>query len=150
MLGSRMSWAPERPVVAMYASSKTAVRVIGETLAIEVAPFGIRTLILEPAGFRTEGILAGKIYDGNKIADYDPARKYMQETKPYLPNDPVKAMNILADVVRGEGKAKGKPWPLYLPLAMEAEDAIRSKTKSLENVLDDWGDIIRDTKLDNP
>ena len=58
-------------------------------------------------------------------------------------------MDILADVVRGEGKAEGKPWPLYLPLGKEAEDAILEKSEKLGKVLDDWGKIIRDTRLDN-
>lgn len=128
--------------------------VIGETLAVEVAEFNIRVLIVEPGAFRTEKIFSQKIYSGNEITDYDEqrtlAKKKFDNIEKFLLGDPVKAMELLADVVRGEGRAKGKPWPLYLPLGKEAEDAIRNKTKLLEKVLDDWGEIIRDTRLDNP
>ena len=127
--------------------------VIGETLAVEVAEFNIRVLIVEPGAFRTENIFSQKMYDGNLISDYDESRtiakKRFDNIDKFLLGDPVKAMELLADVVRGEGRAKNKPWPLYLPLGKEAEDAIRNKTKLLEGVLDDWGEIIRDTRLDD-
>ncbi|KAI0703436.1 hypothetical protein BC835DRAFT_1410717 [Cytidiella melzeri] len=154
MVGSRTSWFPEFSTAGLYGSSKAALRVIGETLAVEVAPFNIRVLIVEPGAFRTEKIFSQRLYDGNELADYDKQRaialeKFSKIDK-FLLGDPVKAMHVLADVVRGEGRAKGKPWPLYLPLGKEAEDAIRDKTKLLDNVLEEWGDIIRDTRLDNP
>ncbi|KAI0779083.1 hypothetical protein BC629DRAFT_1522224 [Irpex lacteus] len=149
LVGSRTSWFPELtvsgPLYGLYGSSKAALRVIGETLAVEVAEFNIRVLIK---------IFSQKIYSGNEIPDYDEqrtlAKKKFDNIEKFLLGDPVKAMELLADVVRGEGRAKGKPWPLYLPLGKEAEDAIRNKTKLLEKVLDDWGEIIRDTRLDNP
>jgi hypothetical protein len=126
--------------------------VLGETLAVEVAPLGIRVLIVEPAAFRTEGIFGWQIYAGNEFADYDKPREAMRKLfknpNPRFPGDPLKAMDVLADVVRGEGKAEGKPWPLYLPLGKEAEEAIQSKSKIMQKVLDIWGAIIRDTRLD--
>ncbi len=62
--------------------------------------------------------------------------------------DPAKAMELLVDVVRGEGKAKGKAWPLYLPLGWATDDAIQAKTKTILGVLDEWRDIIRDLDYD--
>ncbi|KAI0090486.1 hypothetical protein BDY19DRAFT_992673 [Irpex rosettiformis] len=154
LVGSRTSWFPELTTAGLYGSSKAALRVIGETLAVEVAEFNIRVLIVEPGAFRTENIFSQKMYDGNQIPDYDElraiAKKRFDNIDKFLLGDPVKAMELLADVVRGEGRAKGKSWPLYLPLGKEAEDAIRSKAKLLEKVLDDWGEIVRDTRLDNP
>lgn len=111
-------------------------------------------LIVEPGAFRTENIFSQVLYSGNEIDDYDAQRekanKMFAGISKLLRGDPVKAMEVLADVVRDEGRAKGKPWPLYLPLGQEAEDAIRNKTKLFEKVLADWGDIIRDTRLDDP
>jgi hypothetical protein len=127
--------------------------VIGETLAVEVAPFNIRVLIVEPGAFRTENIFAQSMYSGNQIADYDEQRekalKFFAGIDKTLGGDPVKAMDLLADVVRGEGRAEGKPWPLYLPLGKETEDAIRRKTAVLGKVLDDWSQITADTRLDD-
>lgn len=124
--------------------------VIGETLSTELAPFSIRVLIVEPGDFLTNGSITIPVYQNNPIADYDEQRKAAQHRVDNADprNDPAKGMRILADVVRGEGRAKGKKWPLYLPLAPEAEDAIRSKMKLLQDVLDDWGGIIRDTRIE--
>ena len=93
-------------------------------------------------------------FAGRQIADYDGVRGAMErkyeEVAGHQPGDPAKAMRVLADVVRGEGVAAGKEWPLYLPLGVEAEVAIRGKCKRVTGVLDVWGDVIRDTRLDNP
>ncbi|GJE85476.1 NAD P-binding protein [Phanerochaete sordida] len=154
LMGSRTSWLPEMPTGGLYSTSKAAVRVMGECLATELSPLGIRVLIVEPGAFRTENILSRPLFAGNKIADYDGVRAVMErkykEVAGHQPGDPVKAMRVLADVVRGEGVARGKEWPLYLPLGVEAEDAIRGKCKRMTGVLDAWGDVIRDTRLDNP
>ena len=65
-----------------------------------------------------------------------------------LRGDPSKAMELLVDVVRGEGKARGKAWPLYLPLGSTAEEAVRGKAETMLGVLEEWGEIIRDLDLD--
>lgn len=119
---------------------------------MEVAEFNIRVLIVEPGAFRTEHIFSLPMYESNGFSDYDKnramARTKFEELDGKQPGDPVKAMEILADTVRGEGRAKGKPWPLYLPLGPEAEQAIRRKISIMEKVLEDWGDVIRDTRID--
>jgi len=153
LIGSRSSWRPEVPTGGLYSSSKAAVRVLGETLNLEVAEFGIRVLIVEPGAFKTENIFSQPVYAGNEFEDYNKlreiARKQFEDVYDKLPGDPVKGMNVLADVVRGEGRAKGKAWPLYLPLGIEAEDAIRQKTQIIEKVMVEWKDIIRDTRFDD-
>ncbi|KAI0078340.1 NAD(P)-binding protein [Panus rudis PR-1116 ss-1] len=153
LLGSRTSWRPELPLSGQYASSKAAVRVIGETLSAEVAPFGIRVLIVEPGAFRTEKIFSRPLSTHNTVPAYDPMRerfrKAVEAIEGKQPGDPMKAMELVADVVRGEGKAKGKEWPLYLPLGKECEQAIRDKCAKMLKVVDEWGEIIRDTVLDD-
>ncbi len=65
------------------------------------------------------------------------------------PGDPLKAMQALVDVIHGEGRAKGKAWPLFLPLGVETETAIRDKFETLDGLIDEWDELIRDTRLDN-
>ncbi|TFK93350.1 NAD-P-binding protein [Polyporus arcularius HHB13444] len=149
LIGSRSSWA-QLPV-RLYASSKAAVRVLGEGLNEELTPFGIRTLIVEPGLFRTN-FLDDPVYAGNPIPDYDVMReeiaKRRRGARERMNGDPAKAMELLVDVVRGEGKAKGKAWPLYLPLGWATDDAIQAKTKTILGVLDEWRDVIRDLDYD--
>ncbi|KAJ7143050.1 hypothetical protein C8R44DRAFT_761606 [Mycena epipterygia] len=95
----------------LYASSKAAVRAFSETLATELAPFSICMLIVEPAAFRTNALISNSVYTGNAIPDYDAMRDAAIARRPRED-----AMEAVADVVRGEAKAAGKPWPLFLIL----------------------------------
>ncbi|KAI0370600.1 NAD-P-binding protein [Pilatotrama ljubarskyi] len=155
LIGSRSSWAPELPGAGAYVSSKVAVRVLGEALNTEIAQFGIRTLIVEPGGFRTSSSMSepGGWYEDNRIADYDhtlaDAKRGMAGAAEHFRGDPVKAMELLVDVVRGEGKAAGKAWPLYLPMGELADAAIRRKTGVMLEVLDQWRDAICDLDVDS-
>ncbi|KAG1892259.1 hypothetical protein F4604DRAFT_1672321 [Suillus subluteus] len=151
VIGSRSAWKPERvrglgnhDVLAseminhsliffpgFYAASKAAVHAMSESLATELEPFNIRVLLVKPGAFRTEGILGHPWDCSNPIPDYDEQR------------DPDKAMEIVVDVVKGEGCAAGREWPLYLVLGKDAEADIRSKCAKVLKHLDDWNDDVR-------
>jgi hypothetical protein len=62
--------------------------------------------------------------------------------------DPDKAMEVVVDVVRGEGKAKGRPWPLYLALGEDADANIRQRSMNLLKHVDQWGDVIKSVNFD--
>ena len=65
------------------------------------------------------------------------------------PNDPVKAMSAVVDVVRGEGLAAGKPTPLWLVLGQDAENDLRERARvRLEN-LEEWKDVTRSVAADD-
>ncbi|KAJ7705431.1 hypothetical protein B0H17DRAFT_1037936 [Mycena rosella] len=145
MIGSRTSWRPENPSTGLYSSSKAALRCLSETLAVEIEPFSIRMLIVEPAAFRTNSLMNTPYYTGNKIADYDGMReKNMQwysTVNGMIKGDPAKAMEVLTDVVRGEGGAVGRPWPLYLFLGDVAVQGIAEKCYRILKVIDDWKEV---------
>ncbi|TFK50382.1 NAD(P)-binding protein [Heliocybe sulcata] len=152
VIGSRTSWMPENPSGGIYASSKSAVRTIGETLSVELVSFNIRVLIVEPGAFRTEGIFATPFFLENQIPDYDElrtsAQAFYNSINGTQKGDPVKGMEAVVDVVRGEGRASGKAWPLYLPLGVAAETTIRDKCQRMMGVLGEWQDVIRDVNFD--
>ncbi|KAI0792126.1 hypothetical protein C8Q75DRAFT_620825 [Abortiporus biennis] len=151
LIGSRSSWRARIAGLGLYASSKAAVHVIGEVLSVELAPFSIRVLIVEPAVFKTEGIFGIPLYEDNTIPDYEDLRKRIKDRLEHVdfPNDPRKGMDAVVDVVRGEGRAQGKKWPLYLPLGPEAEEGIRDKFEDMDGVLKDYHDLIHDTRFES-
>ncbi|KAK7062728.1 hypothetical protein VNI00_000216 [Paramarasmius palmivorus] len=110
-IGSRTSWGPEFPAQALYASSKAALRCYTENLNHEVAPFSIRVMICEPGAARTEGIMGAVFRTDYPIADYDETRTWCAERYQSLDGkqrgNPDKMMNLLVDIVRGEGQASG-------------------------------------------
>ncbi|EPQ51261.1 NAD P-binding protein [Gloeophyllum trabeum ATCC 11539] len=173
VIGSRTSWMPENPSGGTFfglyrgicradASRKAymppqsppyeCVLAIGETLSVELASFNIRVLIVEPGAFRTEGIFAQPFFLENQIPDYDELRASSQAFYNSIngtqKGDPTKAMRAVVDVVRGEGRATGKAWPLYLPLGIAAEKTIREKCERMTGVLEEWKDVIRDVNFD--
>ncbi|KAG1755496.1 hypothetical protein EDB19DRAFT_1661698 [Suillus lakei] len=151
VIGSRSAWKPEIRGLGFYAASKAAVHAMSESLALELEPFNIRVLLVEPGAFRTEGILGYQWDCSNLIPDYDEQRAdgrvnfYKPAGK--QPGDPEKAMGIVVDVVKGEGCAAGREWPLYLVLGKDAEVDIKHKCAKVLKHLDDWNDVIRGVDL---
>lgn len=151
VIGSRSAWKPESRGLGFYAASKAAVHTMSESLALELKPFNIRVLLVEPGAFRTEGILGHQWDCSNPIPDYDEQRAdgCVNFSKPAgkQPGDPDKAMEIVVDVVKGEGCAAGREWPLYLVLGKDAEADIRNKCAKVLKHLDDWHDVVRGVDL---
>ncbi|KAF8626031.1 hypothetical protein AX15_005121 [Amanita polypyramis BW_CC] len=154
MMGSRTSWQSNIPQTAFYSSSKAAVRSFSEALAVEVRQFNIRVMIVEPGGFKTKNITALEGKDGGecRIADYDNMRDIksgkFREAMEVFKGDPKKGMEVVVDVVRGEGKAKGRPWPLHLFIGKEAYYTVRSKCKEVAENMDTWEEVTKDLDFD--
>ncbi|KAF9235492.1 hypothetical protein BU15DRAFT_77980 [Melanogaster broomeanus] len=152
MVGSRSAWRTEVKGLGFYASSKAAVHAMAETMALELEPLGIRVLIVEPGSFRTEGIYGNQFDESNPISDYDEERGKSVATFSAIagkqPGDPDKAMKAVVEVVCGEGRAKGREWPLYLVLGKDAEQDVGNKCARIIRHLAEWSDVIRNVDLD--
>src|SRR5690606_33567561 len=62
------------PVIGYYCSSKWAFEAIHESLALEVAPFGIKVTIIEPGAYATEfGSQQSLKFSGN-MDEYAPLK----------------------------------------------------------------------------
>ncbi|KAJ7176720.1 hypothetical protein C8R46DRAFT_1077146 [Mycena filopes] len=145
MIGSRTAWRPENPSTGLYSSSKAALRCLSETMAVEIAPFSIRMLIVEPAAFKTSSLVNTPYYEGNKISDYDAERTrsiaWYETINKLVKGDPAKAMDALTDVVRGEGKAAGRPFPLFLVLGDIGVKGIIEKCETVMKTIEEWKDV---------
>lgn len=124
------------PGSGYYSASKLALEGISATLRKEVAPLGIKVMVVQPGAFRTD--FAGRSLHGSTtiIADYDatvgPRRKAVDETSGKELGDPVKAAHVLVDVITGE------KLPDSLLLGSDAvtwaTDAIKAELQEIE----DW------------
>ncbi|KAJ3820638.1 hypothetical protein EV361DRAFT_1028136 [Lentinula raphanica] len=157
MIGSRSSWNPI-PVLSLYGASKAALRVYTEGLAHELSSSGfphIRLIIFEPSSFRTEKTVLGfpmQVPSPNPgDPAYDDLRARVQKSLEALDlnqsGDPDKAVEVIVDVVRGEGCAEGKVgkelkgWPLYVPLGKEANRDIEAKCKTMLGAVERWREV---------
>lgn len=100
------------PVCGIYAASKGALENLSESLSVEVEPFGIRVLIVEPGAFRTSfssSKNAGYIMPSGEYAeDNHPVAKRFAQLKAYdgaAEGDPEKGARVMFEAVTGAGEA---------------------------------------------
>jgi len=154
VIGSRSAWKAELPGLGVYAASKAAVHAITENFMSELAPFNIKVLLVQPGSFRTEGIYGQQYFTANPLPVYDALRSASQTRFASVAGtengDPNKAVEVIVDVVNGEGVAKGRPWPGYLVLGEDAEFDVKTKCTKVLTVLDEWVDVARGVGFDAP
>lgn len=130
------------PGFGPYCAAKHALEALSESLAAEVAPFGIRVLIVEPGAFRTQ--LFGAAFRSMPPMDIyaatvGPTRAYAAASGGAQPGDPAKAARAIADAVHA-----GTP-SLRLPLGADAVAAIRQKIARVSGEVDRSEKIATDT-----
>lgn len=132
------------PGFGPYCAAKHALEAVSESLAAEVAPHGIRVLIVEPGAFRTD-LFGGAFRTMPETPEYaatvGPTRKHVLDSAGKQPGDPAKAAKAIADAV-----AAGAP-SLRLPLGEDAVQAIRAKLAQVNADVDATESMARATKL---
>ena len=124
------------PAVGYYNATKFAVEGLSESLALEVAPLGIRVTIVEPSGFRTDWAGRSANEAENTIADYAETagknRGMLRTVSGNQPGDPVKAAEAIVKAVEAETP------PLRLLLGVGALKGARLKLEELARDFDAW------------
>src|SRR6516165_5872508 len=92
-------------MASLYCATKFAVEGFSESLAKEVAPFGIHVTIVEPGPFRTDFLTARSLRFGEKrIADYDDRRAALlagiEERNGRQPGDPAKLAEAIVSLAQ--------------------------------------------------
>ena len=130
-LGGQLSFAG----FSAYSASKFALEGASEALAQEVAPFGIKVLIVEPGQFRTD--LAGSGMRHMPIlpayqAAVGPTRAFAHDMHGTQPGDPLKAAAAIVMALEAENT------PLRLQLGADAVEAVRAHAQGLLADLAVW------------
>ena len=124
------------PGVGFYNATKFAVDGLSESLAKELAPLGIKVLVIAPSGFRTDW--AGRSANNAKVVieDYASTAHQNKETiRGYSgnqPGDPVRAAKAIIKAVDSENP------PLRLLLGKGALKGARNKIADLQKDFDAW------------
>ena len=127
------------PALSFYNASKFAVEALSESLAQEVAPLGIKVLLVEPGPFRTDW--AGRSADEapRTIPDYDAtAGARMQMIRGYSgpqPGDPQRAAAAIVQTVESDDP------PLRLLLGKMALEAATAKLAAMKEDFDGWAAV---------
>ena len=129
------------PAIGWYNATKFAVEGLSEALWQEVEPLGIRVMLVEPSGFRTDW--AGRSADESRrqIADYaDTAgkgRHGVRAVSGHQAGDPERAIAAIIAAVEGPNP------PHRLLLGNQAYDGAMAKLTDLRQDFEAWEAVSR-------
>ena len=136
------------PALGYYNATKFAVEGLSEALWQEVEPLGIKVMVVEPSGFRTDW--AGRSAHESKvqIADYaDTAgewRKDVRRSSGQQPGDPSRAVYEIVRAVESPHP------PHHLLLGNNAFDGAMAKLSALEKEFSAWEAVARAADFPHP
>ncbi|MFG1957999.1 SDR family NAD(P)-dependent oxidoreductase [Nonomuraea sp. NPDC049028] len=135
--GGRMSF----PGVSAYSASKFALEGWSEALAGEVAPLGIRVMIVEPSRFRT-GFHAGDVLEFVEESEtyrglLAAVRADMAGADGLQEGDPARAAEIIVSLAHSDEV------PLRLPLGREAVERISGAYRRGLDEVERWAETSR-------
>lgn len=148
-MGSMASFSCD-PGGTLYGMTKFAVAGMSEALSLDMAPFGVESMVVEPGMFRTN------FFDGSsiktperKIAEYDgtPARgamEYCLDHNYLQKGDPMKAAEFVYSVV-----ADPAPLPLWLPVGKDAYRKFEEKLSHMVESVQPYKEAGCATRLDS-
>lgn len=124
------------PALSFYNASKFAVEGLSESLSQELAPLGLKVLLVEPGPFRTDWAGRSANEAPANIDDYQQTAgarsSAMRSYSGNQPGDPVRAAAAIVQAVEAD-----QP-PLRLLLGKAALNAARSKVAAMSKDFDDW------------
>jgi NAD(P)-dependent dehydrogenase (short-subunit alcohol dehydrogenase family) len=129
------------PSVGYYNATKFAVEGLSEALWQEVEPLGIKVMLVEPSGFRTDW--AGRSANESKrqIDDYAATagawRSQVRAISGKQPGDPVRAAHAIVKAIESPNP------PHHLLLGNDAYEAATAKLEDLRKEFSAWEAVSR-------
>jgi len=133
---SSMTGLIANPGVAYYSSSKFALEGLSEALSKEMAPLGIKVLLVEPGLFRTDWSRRSMRETRHPIADYEATvgarRAMIRASDATRQGDPRRVGDAVVMLAELEDP------PLRLLVGRDAYQAFREKLAGLDESLSEW------------
>lgn len=129
------------PALGYYNATKFAVEGLSEALHQEVEPLGIKVMLVEPSGFRTDW--AGRSANESKVTidDYaataGKARHMIRAISGNQNGDPIRAVQAIVKAIESYDP------PQHLLLGNDAFDGAMAKLEQLRRNFSSWEDVSR-------
>jgi NAD(P)-dependent dehydrogenase (short-subunit alcohol dehydrogenase family) len=134
------------PGFGAYCATKFALEGFSEALSEEVAPFGVRVLIVEPGAFRTGLFRREAAYFSEENDAYretvGATRAYVASNNGSQPGDPAKAAAAILAALDADDP------PLRLVLGADAIESVRAHLQRGSQELSAWEATGRDTAFE--
>ncbi|KAI0056647.1 NAD(P)-binding protein [Artomyces pyxidatus] len=148
-IGSQASWL-DPPVTGFYGASKAAMRSFARTLHTEIAPFGLRSFVVEPGAFHTDILEKRPPYE-HRIAAYRPLVDVVEGFVNGLignqKGDTEKGCEVIVDLVRGDGVAAGAEVPTVVALGSDCVESTIATLKGSLALAEKWAPISSSTDV---
>jgi NAD(P)-dependent dehydrogenase (short-subunit alcohol dehydrogenase family) len=135
------------PGIASYQAAKFAIDGFSRVLQAEMAPFGVKVMVVEPSGFRTD-------WAGSSMTVHDIPEAYtttvgvmnsrVRQSTAGPAGDPARAAEIIVRV------AKRRDIPYHLPLGANAADASVRLDEQLLAADRKWREVSRSADVGEP
>ncbi|KAK0194701.1 hypothetical protein F5146DRAFT_954070 [Armillaria mellea] len=147
--GSVAGWVAA-PGAGLYSTTKWALRGISETLHAEVSPLGLRSICLDFGYFRTAFLspdhrkpYVAKIDDYKEITEK--VESGLQASNGTQLGNPEKGVQVMLDVVRGEGVAQGKEFPKSLLMGSDTFAVVQDTIQGYLKLQENWESVSKST-----
>ena len=132
------------PSLGIYSASKFALEGLSEALAGELAPHGIKTTLVEPGPFSTNGFASSAFADNLLPEAYPSTAQFAETFQEFksIAGDPVKAVRLIIKAVESENP------PFRLPLGLMAFEGIEAKLEQVKQEISTWRARAIDTNFD--
>ncbi len=122
-----------------YNATKFAVEGLSEALFAEMAPFGVRVMVVEPGPFRTDFLGRSGVQAKVRIPEYEntvgKVREYFQTQSGHQPGDPQRAVEAVVEAISAPNP------PKHLVLGKSAVERYRKHLQEAMESLDQWKDV---------
>jgi NAD(P)-dependent dehydrogenase (short-subunit alcohol dehydrogenase family) len=125
---------PGMPVSSMYGASKHALSSLSESLALEVAQFGIRVVVIEPGWYKTQALDNALVVD-----DADSPYALLEAAALAADRASMAAAADPDEVATAIVAAAHNPGPLHVPVGDDADGAI---AESAGLTFEEWTEVM--------
>jgi NAD(P)-dependent dehydrogenase (short-subunit alcohol dehydrogenase family) len=120
----------------VYGAAKAGLECLSESLALELAPFGIAVTCVQPGPFRTDFIARSLDRATDKVAGYERTSgkfaQFLDGASGKQPGDPAKAAKVICDLALQPNA------PMRIALGKYACSKVRKKIATLSKEIDQW------------
>ncbi|TVY84664.1 putative oxidoreductase [Lachnellula suecica] len=141
-MGSIGGWQGEVGAGA-YSATKFAMEEVVECLQKETSGFSIRSVIFEPSHYRTKVMHGDNVkFEPLKVSEYSEINIALvagvKGVDGSQPGDLKLAANLIVDIIKREGAAKGKEIPPRFPIGPVGYQQLRDKCLATFKLLEEW------------